>query len=238
VHPDWKAGGPVPVVLWMHGRTANKELDPGRYLRLMRAGLGVCAVDLPGHGERSGEDAWQDGRRSVEMILQMADEIDQIVAAVGARDEFDGDRWGIGGMSAGGMAATARLSRPEPHPFRCVSLEATTGSWRTRRPPEPDVGEKQVLVEANDPVTHLDGWREIPVQAFHSRLDEIMPVESQVEFIDALRARYVDPGQIELVLFDETGAPAEHAGFGRLSAKVKNRQRDFFTRWLGDVQAT
>jgi len=34
----------------MHGRTANKELDPGRYLRLIRAGIAVCAIDLPGHG--------------------------------------------------------------------------------------------------------------------------------------------------------------------------------------------
>src|SRR5262245_11172372 len=51
VHPDWNSGQPAPMVLWMHGRTVNKELDPGRYLRWMRAGIGACAVDLPGHGE-------------------------------------------------------------------------------------------------------------------------------------------------------------------------------------------
>jgi len=49
-HPDWET--PAPVVLWMHGRTVSKELDPGRYLRWVRAGIAACAVDLPGHGER------------------------------------------------------------------------------------------------------------------------------------------------------------------------------------------
>ena len=50
VHPDWAR--PAPFVLWMHGRTVDKELDPGRYLRWVRAGIGACAIDLPGHGER------------------------------------------------------------------------------------------------------------------------------------------------------------------------------------------
>ena len=45
-------GDRIPFLLWMHGRTATKELDPGRYLRLARAGIGACAIDLPGHGER------------------------------------------------------------------------------------------------------------------------------------------------------------------------------------------
>ena len=32
-------GDRIPFLLWMHGRTATKELDPGRYLRLARAGI-------------------------------------------------------------------------------------------------------------------------------------------------------------------------------------------------------
>ena len=43
---------PRPFLFWIHGRTADKELDPGRYLRYMRRGLNICAVDLPGHGGR------------------------------------------------------------------------------------------------------------------------------------------------------------------------------------------
>ena len=30
--------GPRPTIIWIHGRTVSKELDPGRYLRWLRAG--------------------------------------------------------------------------------------------------------------------------------------------------------------------------------------------------------
>ncbi len=41
---------PVPFLLWLHARTAQKELDSGRYLRLSRAGIPTVALDLPAHG--------------------------------------------------------------------------------------------------------------------------------------------------------------------------------------------
>ena len=44
VHPGWETGEPSPVVIWLHGRTVSKELDPGRYLRWMRSGIGACAL--------------------------------------------------------------------------------------------------------------------------------------------------------------------------------------------------
>src|SRR5688572_13618251 len=74
VHPDWESGSAVPAVIWMHGRTAHKELDPGRYLRWMRAGIGACAVDLPGHGERY-DASLQDGSRTLDVVMQMLEEI-------------------------------------------------------------------------------------------------------------------------------------------------------------------
>src|SRR5438552_12133234 len=113
VQPDWESGhaAPPPVVIWMHGRTVSKEIDPGRYLRWMRAGLAACAVDLPGHGERFDADL-QEALRSFEVVKQMIDEIDVIVEALREKGAFDMNRLGIGGVSAGGMAALARLCRP------------------------------------------------------------------------------------------------------------------------------
>ena len=78
-HPDWER--PAPVVFWMHGRTVNKELDPGRYLRWLRAGIATCSVDLPGHGERI-DPAMQTPRRTLEVLAQMRAEIDGVVAAL------------------------------------------------------------------------------------------------------------------------------------------------------------
>ena len=43
-HPDWIS--PLPTVLWMHGRTAYKEIDSGRFSRLLRAGIASVAIDL------------------------------------------------------------------------------------------------------------------------------------------------------------------------------------------------
>src|SRR5690242_3534476 len=74
VHPDWNAARPAPIVIWLHGRTAHKEMDPGRYLRWMRAGFGACAIDLPGHGERN-DASLQDASRTLDVIRQSMDEI-------------------------------------------------------------------------------------------------------------------------------------------------------------------
>ena len=117
-------GDRIPFLLWMHGRTATKELDPGRYLRLARAGIGVCAIDLPGHGERGTlED--QEPERILDHIERAIDEIDEILRSLGGLG-FDLDRAAIGGMSMGGMVAIARLCRP--HRFRAAVLEATEGT--------------------------------------------------------------------------------------------------------------
>jgi dienelactone hydrolase len=240
-HPDWKA--PAPVAIWMHGRTANKELDPGRYLRWIRAGVAVCAVDLPGHGERVELDR-QSPSRTLEVLAQMVGEVDQIVESLADPEwggAFDLDRMAIGGMSAGGMAALRRLC--DPHPFVCASVEATTGNlaalyhpdaerpWPVSHPPE--------RVRPLDPMQNLDHWRSIPLLMLHSEADRVVPIGGQREFIYALRERYIaagaDPAMIELITWPQTGAPEEHAGFGRVSNDAKNAQTVFLRRHLKPI---
>ena len=73
--------GRIPFLVWMHGRTATKELDPGRYLRLARAGIGSCAIDLPGHGERRIDDGdGHDLALVLDHIEQAVDEIDDDIS--------------------------------------------------------------------------------------------------------------------------------------------------------------
>ncbi len=230
VHPGWEAGEPGPLVIWLHGRTVTKELDPGRYLRWMRSGIGTCALDLPGHGERR-LDGFEEPQQTLEVVGQVLEEIDPVVEALGEMGVFDMTRVGIGGVSGGGMAALVRLC--SEHPFRCASVEATTGSWRSLK----DRAAFRHCWEAAarlDPITHLDRWQEIPLQAFHARHDEWVPVEGQIDFIEALRARYAEPDLIEYVQYERTGAPYEHAGFGLKAADAKRRQLEFFRRWLGE----
>lgn len=238
-------GAPTPVVIWLHGRTVSKELDPGRYLRWIRSGIAACALDLPGHGERF-DERLQSPQATLEVVEAMLAELDGVVAAIHERaDELglgpdpglDGASSGaeprsrriaLGGMSAGGMVTLARLCRP--HEFTCASVEATTGSWRWQM-------HRAMWDEARahslNPIEHLESWREIPFQAIHAAHDEWVNVEGQREFIDALRARSANPAAIDFMVFPErTGAPYEHAGFGRVASQAKDRQVDFWRRNL------
>lgn len=232
VHPAWSdsAEAPPPLVLWFHGRTVNKELDPGRYLRWMRAGIAACAIDLPGHGERF-EQRLQGPETAWEVIHQMVEEFDEVVDALRKFDAFDLSRLGIGGMSLGGMVALARLTRD--HPCRCAGVEATTGMWAddsTRAQFEHRV---PATIRQLEPIRNLDRWREIPLQAIHARGDEWVKYERQAAFLDVLRARYRNPGLIETIIYEHTGAPYEHIGFGRKAADAKQKQTAFFAQWLG-----
>ncbi len=241
VHPDWER--PAPTLLWFHGRTVTKELDPGRYLRLLRAGIATCAIDLPGHGERPGPKL-HDPRHTIDVLAQGTAEIDTIIEALADpeyADIFDLDNLAIGGMSAGGMIALRRLC--DPHPFSAALIEASSGSLAYLNFPPIDAQGRPVplsqlreRIEAIDPARHLDTWQPLPLLAIHATTDQLIPYETQRAFIDDLRTHYkahkTDPDQIELITYTNTGAPGEHAGFGKFGADAKTAATDFLTRHL------
>ena len=196
----------------------------------MRAGIAVIAPDLPGHGQRF-DATLQDSRHVLEVIRIMLDELDSVAGAGLAQLGADPMRTGIGGMSAGGMVAIARLTRP--HTWRCVALEATTGSWAHQRSRPMFARRDSASIATIDPINHLSMWRPIPVLAVHSKADEWVDWEGQSAFLDAV-ARQGDPELVERLVFDRTGAEHEHVGFGRFSAEVKERERSFFLEHLAD----
>ena len=229
IHPDPDASALAPTMIWMHGRTSNKETDPGRYLRLIRAGIAVVAIDLPGHGQRASE-ALQSPYAVLDVVLQAVEEIDPLLIALQEYQGFDLSRIGIGGISAGGMVSLSRLT--SPHPFKCCSVEATTGAWRfqQRRPNLSERGHQEF--HHRNPMEHLSTWRPIPLQAQHSRFDQWVDYQGQKAFLDAIGRETRRPDLIELTTYGRTGAPQEHSGFGRRAAVAKDRQRDFLAHWL------
>ncbi len=245
-HPDWPSPtpSPAPVMFWMHGRTVNKELDPGRYLRWLRAGIATCSIDLPGHGERF-DAALQTPDRTLDVLAQALMEIDPVLNALRSplfKNAFALSRVGIGGMSAGGMVALRRLC--DPNSFACAAVEATTG-WleglyypqhsgmprRTTKLPEHPLEKLQQL----DPTRHLKNLRPIPILAVHSETDQVVPWAGMKIFLTNLRDHYdssQSSKQIEILTFTQTGAPLEHNGFGTRSNDAKNAQTEFLRKLL------
>jgi fermentation-respiration switch protein FrsA (DUF1100 family) len=141
-------------------------------------------------------------------------------------------------MSAGGMAALRRLC--DPHPFVCASVESTTGDLGALYHPDAGrpwpVDHPRERIARLDPAQHLDTWRPIPLLAIHSEADRAVPFAGMRGFIgrlrDHCRARGANAGLVELLTWPQTGAPDEHAGFGRYSNDAKNAQTEFFTRHL------
>lgn len=220
----------------MHGRTVCKELDPGRYLRWVRAGIAAIAIDLPGHGERL-DRAHHAPDKTLDTLARVLTEIDPILADLPALGPFDTARLAIGGMSAGGMASLRRLC--DPHPFIAATVECTTGDLAglyLNKEQHWDVAHDPARVAAVDPSTHLSGFAPIPLLVMHNELDEMIPCALQAAFVQRLRDRYTaagaDPALIEMHTFGPTGAPQEHAGFGRHANEAKNLQLDFLTRTL------
>lgn len=235
-HPNWTT--PTPCVIWIHGRTVSKELDPGRYLRWIRAGIAACAIDLPGHGERLSHD-YHHPRKTLDMLDEAIPEIDQLIQDLtkGKFAEYiDPTRLAIGGMSAGGMVTLRRLC--DAHPFVCAAVESTAGDfdhmpdYQDRHPPE--------KIHRLSPAEHLEHWRPIPLLALHSQADAVTPLIAIESFVSKLRAHYADqnadPDQIELRTWPTTGAPMEHAGFGKVATEAKNIQVEFLTKHLLQTQ--
>jgi len=246
VHPDWQT--PSPTLLWLHGRTVSKELDPGRYLRLLRAGIATVAIDLPGHGEREGPKR-TGPEHTVDVLAEAVAEIDEVLDALTspAADAlypagcFDTSRIAMGGMSAGGMVTLRRLC--DPHPFAAAVVEATTGRLADLYFPAEGsplrpwpVDHPRARVDAIDASQHLDSWRPIPLLAISTTTDLVVPFETQQHFLDDLRAHYTaqhaDPHMIELKTYADTGAPQEHAGFGKFGNDAKNAATEFLVRCL------
>lgn len=244
--------GRAPVVVWLHGRGVSKELDSARYTRLMRGGLGLCALDLPGHGER--EDPALQAREALPLLLgQTLAELDAVLDDLRRVPWVDPARLAIGGMSGGGMVALRRLG--DPHPFRCAAVEATAGDFsRAVAPPAsaapagtPTAGGpatsdrverrfEAARLRGLDPLSRLAAWRPIPLLAMHSEADAVVPVAAIRGFVEALRARYAAEGAprdlARLITWPHTGAPQEHQGFGKRAGEARQHLLAFFSEHL------
>ena len=160
----------------------------------------------------------------------MAEEIDEIINELAMTPYFDTTNCAIGGMSAGGLATSYRLVLP--HLFKAAILESTGGQWKYLHDNPFFSHLSADEIEAINPMNRIDGWRDIPVLAVHSKHDKRIPYATESDFIEALKAKSNSPEEIELLSFDNTGAPEEHMGYGRESAFVKETEIEFLAKYL------
>ncbi len=226
VHPDAPGTPPQPrpTLLWMHGRTAHKEMDNGRYLRLLRAGIASVALDLPGHGERA-DHSMQTPERTMTVIDAALRELPAVRQALSAEQGFRMDRVAVGGMSLGGMVALASVCRGPA--WQAALVEATTGDWTHLAGAAHD----PALANALEPARHLDRWQPLPLLALHAELDEWIRIEWQRGFLQRVRAVNGD-APVDLTAFPRTGAPHEHVGFGSFGPQAKDAGTQFLVRHL------
>lgn len=100
------------VVLVMHGIGGNREalIARGRWLR--RTGYGVMLLDLPNHGESSGERVTYGWREAVGATAALAE----------LRRRFPAERVGVIGISLGAAALVYGQPRPAPDAVVLESL--------------------------------------------------------------------------------------------------------------------
>ncbi|MCE9618900.1 MAG: alpha/beta fold hydrolase [Planctomycetes bacterium] len=230
IHPRFdrasgSSAGSAPYLFWMHGRTAQKELDSGRYLRLLRAGIATVAIDLPGHGERA-QSELQTSERSLEVVESMLGELPGVLEVLKQFPEFDSSRCAIGGFSLGAMTALAAMCRP--HPFKAALIEASSGDWSQLVSARHDPGRAAKF----EPLRHLDSWKPTPLLALHAAGDQMVAVGPQRDFIAEIRRR--TPASLPVIWheFGPTGAPAEHIGFGTCAAEAKTLGTKFLVEQL------
>ena len=118
------------MVLLLHGVRADRRQMLGRAGSLNRLGYAALLIDLPAHGESSGE-----------RITFGAQEAAGVTAAVGfLRGKLPGERLGIIGVSPGAAATVLANLRPAPNAVVLESMyptieEAVAGRLRMRLGP-------------------------------------------------------------------------------------------------------
>ena len=104
---------PFPVVVVMHGYTANKEgwFSDGSVVEpLIKAGIAVLALDAPYHGERGGESNYRlpgDLIDLRDLLMRWVVEHRRALDYLATRLELDSTRIGVLGYSLGSAGAIA-----------------------------------------------------------------------------------------------------------------------------------
>lgn len=163
-----------PILFFLHG-TGRHGPDPAQV-----QGLPPLAAAVGGHGFPFIIAAPQvrEGRSTGESRVQ--DELEVFFEDVIKMTNADQSRICLVGQSVGGRGAWDLLMRKPDYFAAAVPIEGASGT-----------------------VPKASTLTEVPIWAFHGRLDDVVPVESSIELIDTIRAAGVT--QARITIYEDGG---------------------------------
>ena len=189
---------PMPMVLWFHGLSVDKETHRKELERIAAAGFLAVGVDAAGHGERRLPDL--DARIDVSreetirfmlgLVEETAREVPGIVRALVDEGLADAGQIALVGISMGGYLLY-RAVLEEPPPKAAVAILGCP-EWP----------------EGDSPHHHVDAFRRVALLSITAERDENVQPGPARELHRRLgesdRARYVElPGAVHLMGEDD-----------------------------------
>ena len=220
-----------PLVICMHGLTANKESFLPIGLEIAGHGYAVALPDARNHGERKPKDF--DARMSdnfglffMDCVTGTADEIPGLIDEVQSRPDVASGEAAMIGFSMGGYI-TYRACCLDKR-IAVAAPVAASGSWSYIPSPQASGSDDPRLKEQLAAVDPAQKVRDFPPRAIlmqHGLLDEHVPVELSKKFYELARPYYrYSPDRLQWVEYPNLGH--------EFNPEIQARCVEWILRWL------
>jgi pimeloyl-ACP methyl ester carboxylesterase len=230
---------PRPAVFFVHGFMSDKREGLALGYELARQGFYFVSLDAPMHGLRFDPrlEAMVSGKGEYvypfesgldvfymmhEIIVQIARDLERLIAYFEGERRIDGDRVGLTGFSMGGFATfyaaanNPRIAAAVPIAgipafearWRDVVLETSAyEKWAAAmREAQAESARRGAFVQSIDPFEKLAGFFPRPLMMISGDLDTHSPKKYSVDLYRELLPVYAEhPERLRLVIHDEAG---------------------------------
>ncbi|PBB06112.1 MULTISPECIES: alpha/beta fold hydrolase [Salimicrobium] len=199
-----KQGEPLPVFTYFHGFTSAKEHNlPQAYL-LAEKGYRVLLPDSLYHGEREEKLHQQQlNLKFWDIVYQNLKELQVLYDELEIRDLLEGDRFGVGGTSMGGITTTAALTMypwisaacvmmgsPKPVEFSKKIIEDVRASGGELPVSDEELNSLYWALSTIDLSLHPEKLKERPLFFWHGDADPVVPFTHSYEFYNEVESQY------------------------------------------------
>lgn len=228
VSPAGKETEKLPLVVFMHGVTGNKEVMAYVLALIADAGYKAVSFDLPGHGERT------DGPRMfLDVLEEGTKDLDKLLDYYVMTGWADTEHLGIGGFSAGGIVTYEYGMTGKYHPEILLPV-STVADWNAMQgsgllklcyensqiidpiKSEEEVNRQLVL---DNPYGNVSRLKDVTILIAHGKKDPVFSYQTAVQVEQDL-IKLGNPN-VSLVLYDGLGHSFSSRYFRRMLSTLK-----------------